>query len=629
MAFLCCLASRSHSPTLVPPDSERLRTLQPASFVSLALPPDTVPHRPTTGIDEHQALRDIFGVSPSSHRGYQAAANSSGSFDTTFRFGHGSLAKSRTRAQRSLDKLGHNICQRLSQSRLSTHSSRKSMKDVRSTETVIHTTLLPNSQISTGLDDLLVSRNVSEGGYDSDARGIQTPPWPKPSAGSVLVSPEYTAKVLDAFDMSPSKRSASLPRTPCSHGAKGQSPANVSCTPTTDSRRYAAIEAVKHVQEPDGQVRFRAVSTPQKSGTPQRNSFSALLQLRSQESPTDVLRRLSVGLASGTIKLPDTPELKAMRMPSIAETMPEWKLSFAAPKRASSLHRGDHEVRQPLKTLSDRVEKAKRDSAASDWTSSKKHVSLLSNLDPALLQYVSKYGDDEQLDHLHKPLADVKDSDENGEAFRNSPDVDTISHVDTSGLRDSTNAEPSCVEYRTNGTSSEEYREGFSAGLESEKESVHLFDMRISQRLASTSVLPTLSPSSTNLGSNEQYTDRSSQSLGKLDRFPTFIGQTSAEHLRKPSDPRTRRLLSLMAQLMAQLMEESYIPSGRPRRLSAIRILESPPKEPKLAETMQARSTRVILGIRIVISRALLLNYLNRNHIRIRIHSRLLDGKMH
>ena len=416
------------------------------------------------------------------------------------------------------------------------------MKDVKSTETVVHTKLIPDGQTSAGLDDILISRSVSEGGYDSDARGILTPSLTKASAGSVMVSPEYTAKVLDAFDNSPSKRFASLLRTPYNIGKIHHPPARVARTSSIASKSQKPHKGDLLAEALEPQSRVRSTSTPRKPVTPLRDSFSALLQLQPQESPADVLRRLSVGLANGTVKLPDTPELKAMRMPSIVEAMPEWRLSFAAPKRASSLHRGDTEVRQALKTLSERVERAKRDSAVSDWTSTDKHASLISNLDPALLQYLCRYSDEEQHERLHEERDEVDGGRKSGEASREASDPDTTSHAGTSGLRDSTFGQTDRAKHMVNAASDEQHNQFGDKGLGDEKESVHLFDMRISQRLASTSVLPTTSPSSTNLGSNQHYTDRSSQSFAKLDRFPAITGRTSVEHLRRPSDPRTRRL---------------------------------------------------------------------------------------
>ncbi|ERF75468.1 hypothetical protein EPUS_07000 [Endocarpon pusillum Z07020] len=506
----------------------------------MVLPSDTVPHRPNTGANDTQALRDIFGISPTSHRGYQAATKGSGSFDAAFKFGPETPTKSRNKKRRSIDKFSH-LRQHLSRSRLSNHSSGKSMKEIKSTETVVHSKLLPDSHTSAGLDDLLISRSVSEGGYDSDARGILTPSLTEASAGSVMVSPEYTAKVLDTFDSSPSKRSASLLPTPYNIAKMHHPPAGVARTSTArKSQKHHTREPLAEAPEP--QVRVRSTSTPRKHVTPLRDSFSVLLQLQPQESPTDVLRRLSVGLANGTVKLPDTPELKAMRMPSIVEAMPEWRLSFAAPKRASSLHRGDTEVRQALKTLSERVERAKRDSVVSDRTSTDNHASLISNLDPTLLQYLSRYSDEEQRDRLHEATDEVDGGRKGGEAFREASDPDTIFHADTSGPPDSNCGQTEPAERLVNAASGEQHNQCGHESLRDEKDSVHLFDMRISQRLASTSVLPTTLPSSTNLGSNQHYMDRSSQSSAKLDRFPAITRRTSAESLRRPSDPRTRRL---------------------------------------------------------------------------------------
>ena len=100
----------------------------------------------------------------------------------------------------------------------------------------------------------------------------------------------------------------------------------------------------------------------------------------------------------------------------------------------------------------------------------------------------------------------------------------------------------------------------------SDQQSVHLGDMRISQRLASTSIMPMASLSSTNFGSSTEHdaaVDLSpditriaaldmqavssdndlplhlQRKLSSPSRYPGFIAQ---EHNRRPSDPKTRRL---------------------------------------------------------------------------------------
>lgn len=414
------------------------------------------------------------------------------------------------------------------------------MKDSKSAETVSCTQPPHERHLSTGLDDLLISRTVSQGGYDSDARGIRTPSWRKASAGSVLVSPEYTAKILNDFDTVPSQISPSPPQTPRNIGENGHSPTSVSRRPSITATYPTGPEDVQPIEGSRHQIKGRATSTPKKPSTPQRESFSAFLQLRPQESPTDVLRRLSVGLANGTVKLPDTPELKAMRMPSIVQALPEWRLSFAAPKRASSLHRGDHDVQQALKVLSDRVDKVKN-SADSDWISTDRHVSLLSNLEPALSQYTNHYGDEKQGGQLHGASQEVGIGGKNEESLEEASDLEMIAHAAASGVHGTFSARTNPAEHKADASPSEEQSQHCNAGLDSEG-SVHLFDMRISQRLASTSVIPTVSPSRTNLHSDQYHKDTSFQGSGKLGRFPTFAAQTSAEHVRKPSDPSTRRL---------------------------------------------------------------------------------------
>jgi hypothetical protein len=379
-----------------------------------------------------------------------------------------------------------------------------------------------------------------------------------------MVSQEYTAKVLNLFHDSP--RSNTPPRTLGNGVGNDCPPFNTSRSPSAAGKDTPRPEKAKPVEE-GRQTGVRAPSTPKMPTNPHQESLSALLQLGPQDSPTDVLRRLSIGLANGTIKLPETPELKAIRMPSLVEAMPEWRLSFAAPKRASSLNRGDAEVRQALKTLNDRVDRAKVDRTGVHETPNGKHVGLFSNLDPGLLQYLSRYDDEEPKNKLHAAVGGVEGGKDSRGPCKDASDLDTRSLADT-------HVEAIRPEHHTNKLSSEERSQRCNTGLESEKESVHLFDMRISQRLAFTSVLPTTSPSSTNLSSNQGHLDRSSPSFGKLDRLPTFVGQTSAEHLRKPSDPGTRRLFEPDSLLDGRKLRPKWMSTTSPSGLNH----EKPPE---------------------------------------------------
>ena len=62
------------------------------------------------------------------------------------------------------------------------------------------------------------------------------------------------------------------------------------------------------------------------------------------------------------------------------------------------------------------MEKAKRDSASTEWSADGKHASLISNLDPALLQYIRRYGYEEQLVQLPDATQDVGENEENDES---------------------------------------------------------------------------------------------------------------------------------------------------------------------------------------------------------------------
>ena len=516
MAFLlCCRRRRRDSSSSHPSKIELPPALKPASVVSVAIPLDTVPHRPTTGVDQARALREIFGASPSSHRGYQAAAKTSGSFDANFKFGGGDSPNSKVRARQSLDRFSQRLRQRFSQSRLSDRSSRKTLKDETNAD---KRESGPNDHPVQSLDDLLVSRTVSQGGYDSDAKNIKTPSWRKPSIGSVFANPEYTARLLTALGGSGGKSSDK---------ANQLTPQDFKPTISTVTRSYSSPAKLSRGRQEGLTETNRSLSTQQAPQTPADNPLSTLLRLGPQESPSDALHRLSIGLANGMVILPSAPELKAMHIP---EAMPELNLNFAAPRRSSSLHRGDLEVKNALKTLGDRIEKAKRDSIARSWQEDDKHASLISNLDPALLQYINQYGLDEHEDLFDQAAREDRDQQMSGIAHGTHLS-DTDSHADTSFVH----TEP------PNAKEESEEKINHTKNGQSDP-SVHLFDMRISQRLASTSVLPSMAPSSTNLGSFCHDTDRDSLPQSLLDRFPMYTGRTSTEHVRRPSDPNTRKL---------------------------------------------------------------------------------------
>ncbi|RMZ77353.1 hypothetical protein DV737_g4402, partial [Chaetothyriales sp. CBS 132003] len=100
--------------------------------------------------------------------------------------------------------------------------------------------------------------------------------------------------------------------------------------------------------------------------TPSKTSFTAALQSSLNESPSEALRRLSLGIANGTIKMPDTPELRDLR------------------KLASCEKEDTSGVRQS--TINDRKEE--------------KRPSLALEVDPALINYIRKFASSDELQQV-------------------------------------------------------------------------------------------------------------------------------------------------------------------------------------------------------------------------------------
>ena len=489
-----------------------LSTLQvPTSTLSIHLPHDTIPHGSSDShTEDARALHHIFSSS-SSVRGYQTAATTPGyvptakpSFDRDFQFGQESPSK---RAQTPIEKLGRHIRQRFSESRLSKSSSKhdRDAPDVDLGQ-IKHSlplkaepdAALGQSHSTAGLADILAFRTASQGGYDSDAHTIASPLL-RSNAGTLKVSAGYVKQALEQFD-SGKNSAATAPEVRPTHGDSEPAP--------------GSPHLLSHP---------RAKSSPFPS-TPSKTTFTAALQLGTAESPSDVLRRLSAGIADGTIKAPDTPELRALRMPGDNEFGTDWRL--AAPERTSSLQHLDHELDSKLKRLSDRFESAKRDSLLSG-NGDDHRTSLISELDPALIDYMSKYAD--------RRSSETTGGEQPGETKRTQ--VEDHPRPDMS-------PRPS---YLAPAVPENGSKHDVQSLADSENNSVHLFNMRISQRLASRSQLPLQSPHSSNnasarslaLETTKNLDPRGKGSITHLARYPTRI---AVEHNRRPSDPQTRKL---------------------------------------------------------------------------------------
>ena len=355
------------------------------------------------------------------------------------------------------------------------------------------------SQSTAGLADILASRTASQGGYDSDAHTIASPLL-KSNAGTIKVSAGYVKQALEKFELtSDGAASAPLPRTG-----------------TMDGHLSPAKSSPTH---PRGQ------SSPLPT-TPSKSTFTAALQLGTNESPTDGLRRLSVGIANGSIKAPGTPELRAMRLPSIKEVDSQWRL--AAPERTSSLNQLDQDLNAKLKRLSDTVESAKRDSMVS-INGNDHRTSLISELDPTLIDYMSRYAN-------RISSEDTRDNGDHSNNTRCHSEVEQPLKIPSPSLHPGVKIGADA-----------ESKPDVNSLAKGDTDSIHLFNMRISQRLASQSQMHIQSLNTSNSASTRSLAPGSAvnlQTIGQgsitnISRYPTRI---APEHNRRPSDPQTRKL---------------------------------------------------------------------------------------
>jgi hypothetical protein len=470
-SFICC---RNPHQDDFDTEPATLRTLQLPSAVPVALPTSSVPHNARTrnDVSEAESHHEIFSPS-SSARGCQAAAPlrqtapGRSSFDADFKVGRRHTEKN----SGSSEQLGHNLRQKLSQSQMSKSSSKVNIGH--DEPGFIHLTsasgkepdepvlLLGTSHQSTGLAGLLVSRTASEGGYDSDAASIET------AMLQSRVSPGFARQALQNEDFE-RKDTVMLNEAP---------------RPLVETEQMGS----------EASDLSQSHSSPCLRTSP-KTVFSSAQRLKGNQSSSGILRRIGSGFTNVTTKLPDTPELRAMSMPNILEANSDLRLSFSAPRCASN-----------LKTLHDRMEKAKRASVATNDTS-ERPTKLVLDLDPTFVSYLSK------------KVRGTLPIHTNGEVFEYI-DTGVCNSIISSQQRSvtSTNIQPL---------------------LDSDRESLHPVNMRISQRLTSNSLMPVLSPRNLNVGSVISKGVASDQHYSSRDGL-SFISQ---EHNRRPSDPQTRRL---------------------------------------------------------------------------------------
>ncbi|OCT52206.1 hypothetical protein CLCR_07928 [Cladophialophora carrionii] len=497
--FLCCfpVQPREEHPT------SDLQTLPSA----LHLPASQVPHAAgqcRSNQADTDALHELFRTS-SSIRGYRTASIPSGShvqrepsFDADFKFG----LQDHPRKQPSrLEQLGNHIKQKLSESGLSKSGSGSHIAsednahnpiEQDNTKLRISNPEISLSQRSTGLLDLLQSRTASEGGYDSDAKSIQT---------AMLKSREGTMK------LSPTRAQTLLsPMAALRHIATDGASASPEARESDDDDLRP---------QPDLRVLSSHSST---------TACTKDLSEVEQESPSTDLGQLNTRASVGAIELlPSSVSATMSGSPAVLAKEADPFTTAPSSNEFSLPAQHDTHFAEMLRSQGDKISAANRESLITNGTNPR--ASLMSSLDPNLLEFISRSGES-----LAADAAGCPSKDHGADAM-----VDPTSAV----LDKSATVRPA-TPARENTS-----RRDVTSLTESERSSVHLYSMRISQRLASPSFVATQSRPNTSYTTSQVARQDSTErrpSLGRTSTSANIVGRITAEHNRRPSDLQTRRL---------------------------------------------------------------------------------------
>ncbi|KIX94895.1 uncharacterized protein Z520_09204 [Fonsecaea multimorphosa CBS 102226] len=503
--FLCCFGIR-------PSEDHTASDLQTLpSALSVQLPASQIPHavsQPGSQTADTEALRELFRSS-SSVRGYRTASLPSGSnlrrepsLDTDLKLG--SQCQPRKQPSR-LEQLGNHIKQKLSESRLSKSSSKPQI----ASENALHdSTGRDNAQLgmsapggtlsqrSTGLLELLMSRTASEGGYDSDAKSIQTAAL-KASDGTIKLSPQRMLSLSSPADIQPIATDGPPPPSPTD----------------THAPEAPQIEADHPKQG----------STPSTPSASLNASSTRVVQSGKHELPLEAPKHVTDREVDGIIELAEASALRAAPA-FVASEIQEHDPFTSSPLKDGALSKRDcKDFAGVLKMLGDNVSRAKRESQISNATNPR--ASLVSQLDPNLLDFISTNGE--------RPSAEIsgRTSDGNAAAFVVKSDPLVTANMDP--------ANASIL--RREGIS----RKDPSSLSGSDRNSVHLYNMRISQRLASPSFVAASSrpnTSHTTIQPPRETSPDSSPSTRQISMASKIGGLITVEHNRRPSDPETKRL---------------------------------------------------------------------------------------
>lgn len=502
---VCCFHSDYHNdedaqPSPVHPVQHTVAR-KPLSYAMI-----NVPHEPE--MTDVYAFRRLFTQSPACPHedtpisGTPNRLEPRGSLDLEYTFNSGSPMPTAIKSS-SIQKLSQHIKQKMSESRLSKNSSKLDVSvepEVKEPMTAdkldanIGSTMLGISACSTGLSDILGSREGSVDRYDKDAESIKTPR---------LLSPAETIRLTHISSRN-----------------------DIALGPSGMQAGIAAAQDSKVDLNPRISPRAQSLPTSQ---TPEKTKFVDALQANRGESREEMLKRLSIKIADGTIKPPNSEELELLLTPAASID------SIKSQNRACFTDLTDPETPQTIvKRLSSRLDREHNVSGGSK-ASDIRSATLLETLDPVLVEYIGRATPS-------RPLSSMIQERESSKVET----VDDTTARDNDG--DPSESAPDCR------SCSEEALHKQSLPLTSPSrsqgfKSVHLFDMHISKRLASKSQATILSPATSGNTSRKSFDAAIStipaSSMNSITNSTTNTLKPSgirAEHNRRPSDPHTRQL---------------------------------------------------------------------------------------
>ena len=472
-----------------------------------------VPHGPEMA-DVHQ-FRRMFTASPACpHENTPIRINAEhlnprGSLDLDYAFNSGSPAPVPKKST-SIQKISQHIKEKVSSSRLSKHSSRAESRDDMAKKTNKKSLdpiadgeaiMLGVSVQSTGLSDLLRSRNGSDDLYDSDAQSIATPQL-RSAAGTIELSPQFVRKVVAEVEIQPEDSVSNHLPSPSSAENLARTPPALNANP-----RFSAVPC-----------------------TPEKTLFSEALQVQAGESPSDALKHVVAGIADKTIHPQADNELRPVSTPTSQTTDKTFKIPLKPGLPSSSNAKEPDTPQTVVECLSKRVQHEKRASKQST-NSGQKSTPLLDQLDPAMFEYLSSQSSSSLPgDAGNKPISpQTADKNEDNSAVPEQPERCSHSH---------TTSQTDVVSMISNVPSDEQT-------------SVHLFNMHISRQLASKSTANMLSPLVS--GNNSRKSLDMSQSARAVPSTTSVAVvrnpvRLRAEHNRRPSDPCTKQLFEAPGQ---------------------------------------------------------------------------------